>query len=137
MNIVKLVILFCDHCVLLCNMCKMFGIPPFLHLLLPLLLLLYLLLFLLLLFLFLPLLFFLLLLLRPLLLLLCKAGSPWMLWFWWWTSCSEKFSLVQSLSCFHTRIRILCLKDTTKKNVDKSTLNVFCCACSLTVSLSE
>lgn len=28
MNIVKLVILFCDHCVLLCNMCKMFGIPP-------------------------------------------------------------------------------------------------------------
>lgn len=28
MNIVKLVILFCDHCVLLCNMCKMFGTPP-------------------------------------------------------------------------------------------------------------
>lgn len=26
MNIVKLVILFCDHCVLLCNMCKRFGI---------------------------------------------------------------------------------------------------------------
>lgn len=30
MNIVKLVILFCDHCVLLCNMCKRFGILPLL-----------------------------------------------------------------------------------------------------------
>lgn len=29
MNIVKLVILFCDHCVLLCNMCKRFGILLF------------------------------------------------------------------------------------------------------------
>lgn len=28
MNIVKLVILFCDHCVFLCNMCKRFGILP-------------------------------------------------------------------------------------------------------------
>lgn len=34
MNIVKLVILFCDHCVLLCNMCKRFGILLFFCLLL-------------------------------------------------------------------------------------------------------
>lgn len=90
MNIVKLVILFCDHCVLLCNMCKMFGTPT-------------------------P---------TPLLL-LCQAGSPWMLWFW--SSCSERFSLVHSVPPpgSHTAPLVLSVKDTERASMEA--LWMFCC----------